>query len=85
MKYQIEAMRGRPEIAGYVITELTDINWEVNGLLDFARNPKVYHHRLCALQQQDMLIPRPARYSSMSISSDSSLTSPSARGKYVFS
>ena len=63
LKYQIEEMRRRREVAGYVITEFTDINWEVNGLLDFARNPKIFHHRLQHLQQQNILIPRPERYS----------------------
>ena len=46
LKYQIEAMRREPAISGYVITELSDIYWESNGLLDFDRNPKVYHDRL---------------------------------------
>src|SRR5205823_4381071 len=63
LKFQIEEMRRRREVAGYVITEFTDLNWEVNGLLDFARNPKLFHHRLKDLQQQDILIPRPERYS----------------------
>jgi hypothetical protein len=63
LKYQIEEMRRRREVAGYVITEFTDLNWEVNGLLDFARNPKIFHHRLRHLQQQDILIPRVERYS----------------------
>jgi hypothetical protein len=63
LKYQIEEMRRRREVAGYVITEFSDINWESNGLLDFGRNPKIFHHRLIHLQQQDLLIPRTARHS----------------------
>src|SRR4051795_10913537 len=31
LKYEIETMRRRPEIAGYVITEFTDCHWESNG------------------------------------------------------
>jgi hypothetical protein len=58
LKWEIEEMRRHPQVAGYVITEFTDINWECNGLLDMARNPKVFHHRLKDLQAQDILIPR---------------------------
>ncbi|HDG61662.1 MAG TPA: hypothetical protein ENG15_01510 [Thermotoga sp.] len=42
LKYEIESMRIHPEIAGYVLTELSDISWEANGVLDFDRNPKVF-------------------------------------------
>jgi hypothetical protein len=58
LKWEIEEMRRHPQVAGYVITEFTDINWECNGLLDMARNPKAFHHRLKDLQAQDILIPR---------------------------
>ncbi|CAM3777694.1 hypothetical protein GCM10009865_50750 [Aeromicrobium ponti] len=40
VKSVIEEMRKRPEIAGYVVTEFTDIEWETNGWLDYLRNPK---------------------------------------------
>ncbi|ACL70804.1 glycoside hydrolase family 2 protein [Halothermothrix orenii] len=40
VKSIIEEMRKRSEIAGYVVTELTDIEWETNGFLDYFRNPK---------------------------------------------
>ena len=43
MKYEIEAMRRKPNLAGYVITELHDCHWESNGLLDMRRNPRVFH------------------------------------------
>ena len=43
LKYQIERMRMRPELAGYVITEFTDVHWEANGLLDMRRNPRAFH------------------------------------------
>jgi hypothetical protein len=58
LKWEIEEMRRHPQVAGYVITEFTDVNWECNGLLDMGRNPKVYHHRLKDIQAQDILIPR---------------------------
>src|SRR3972149_4324248 len=40
LKSEIESLRARPEIQGYVITEFTDVNWEANGLLDMWRRPK---------------------------------------------
>lgn len=40
VKSVIEEMRKRPAIAGYVVTEFTDIEWETNGWLDFMRQPK---------------------------------------------
>ncbi|MBC7545958.1 MAG: glycoside hydrolase family 2 [Candidatus Sericytochromatia bacterium] len=40
LKPTIEAMRQRPDLAGYVVTELTDIEWEANGWLDYFRQPK---------------------------------------------
>lgn len=58
LKWEIEEMRLHPQVAGYVITEFTDINWECNGLLDMARNEKVFFHRLADIQQPDIIIPR---------------------------
>jgi hypothetical protein len=58
LKWEIEEMRRHSELAGYVITEFTDVNWECNGLLDMGRNAKVFHHRLSDVQAQDILIPR---------------------------
>ena len=43
LKYQIEELRKRDVIQGYIITECTDILWEANGLLDFHRRPKVFY------------------------------------------
>ncbi|MFP4371658.1 MAG: glycoside hydrolase family 2 protein [Halanaerobium sp.] len=42
VKYQIEEMRKRKDkgLGGYVVTELTDIEWETNGFLDYFRNYK---------------------------------------------
>ncbi|GGF22512.1 hypothetical protein GCM10010954_21660 [Halobacillus andaensis] len=39
-KALIEEMRKQSEMAGYVVTEFTDIEWETNGWLDFMREPK---------------------------------------------
>ncbi|TCN21138.1 glycoside hydrolase family 2 protein [Mesobacillus foraminis] len=46
VKSVIEEMRKRPSIAGYVVTEFTDIEWETNGWLDYLRNPKEGFERL---------------------------------------
>lgn len=57
LKIEIEAMRRQPSLAGYVITELSDIYWETNGLLDFYRNPKAYHNLFASINSPDMIIP----------------------------
>lgn len=54
---QIDALRKWPQIAGYVITEFTDVHWESNGLLDFWRKPKTFAARLAQVQQDDAVIP----------------------------
>jgi hypothetical protein len=56
LKYEIESMRRHAEIQGYVVTGMTDINWEVNGLLDMWRNPKVFAAELKKLQQSDLVL-----------------------------
>jgi hypothetical protein len=63
LKYQIEMLRFTPDIQGYVITEFTDINWECNGVLDMWRNVKECGKVLPQIQQQDVIVARPARYS----------------------
>jgi hypothetical protein len=62
LKFEIEAMRRRPGLEGYVITELSDIYWESNGLLDFYRNPKVYHERFAEIDGADIVMGRPDSY-----------------------
>ncbi|WP_306060578.1 glycoside hydrolase family 2 protein [Natronococcus wangiae] len=42
VKHLLEEMRVRDEIAGYVLTELSDIEWEFNGLADYHRTPKSF-------------------------------------------
>jgi beta-galactosidase/beta-glucuronidase len=36
----VNAIRARPRIAGYVFTQLTDVEWERNGLLSYERGEK---------------------------------------------
>ncbi len=49
LKFEIETIRRRPEIQGYVITELTDVHWECNGLMDMNRRVKAFGSRLATV------------------------------------
>lgn len=62
LKYEIEQMRAWPQIQGYVITELTDVHWESNGLLDMNRNPRVFHDRFAEVNADLVIVPRVGRY-----------------------
>ncbi|MBN1922481.1 MAG: glycoside hydrolase family 2 [Anaerolineae bacterium] len=57
LKYEIEQIRRHSNLAGYVITEFTDVHWECNGLLDMHRNPKDFFTALGALNNDDLIIP----------------------------
>jgi len=61
LKVEIESMRCRPQLAGYVITELTDVHWEANGLLDMARHPKVFFDALASLNADTVVLPTARR------------------------
>ena len=56
LKYEIEQMRQRNSIQGYVVTELTDANWEANGLMTMWRHPKTFAEELGKLQQDDVVM-----------------------------
>ncbi|QRV17916.1 beta-galactosidase (plasmid) [Haloterrigena salifodinae] len=43
IKDVIERMRTREDVAGYVLTEFSDIEWEFNGVLDYRREEKAFH------------------------------------------
>jgi hypothetical protein len=64
LRFEITDLRRRPATAGYVVTELTDVHWECNGLLDLARNPKAFHARFTEVNAADavLLAPRGARW-----------------------
>ena len=66
LKYEIESMRSYPSIQGYVITELTDVHWESNGLLDMNRNPRVFHDRFSTINNDIVIVPRVENYSAWS-------------------
>ena len=63
LKYQIEAMRRKPNLAGYVITELHDCHWESNGLLDMRRNPRVFHELFPIINSDTVIVPKWQRLS----------------------
>ncbi|WP_309082935.1 glycoside hydrolase family 2 TIM barrel-domain containing protein [Chelativorans sp.] len=57
LKYEIETIRAHASIAGYVITEFTDVHWESNGLLDMERNPRVFHERFGEINADTVIVP----------------------------
>jgi len=58
LKYEIESMRAHAPIQGYVITEMTDVHWEANGLLDINRNPRVFHDRFAEVNTDTVIVPQ---------------------------
>jgi hypothetical protein len=56
LRYQVEALRRRPTIAGYAITELADTYWESNGLLDFERREKAPIAEIAAFNAELVLM-----------------------------
>jgi hypothetical protein len=64
LHYEISSMRLRPEIGGYVITELTDVHWECNGLLTMQREVKhSLDPILTSVNQDNVVIVRPQQWS----------------------
>jgi Glycosyl hydrolases family 2, sugar binding domain/Glycosyl hydrolases family 2/Glycosyl hydrolases family 2, TIM barrel domain len=61
LKYEIASLRVRPSIQGYVITELTNVMWESNGLMDMWRHPKNFSTALGTFQQDNAVLVRPAK------------------------
>ncbi len=63
LKHEIEGIRAHAPITGYVITELTDVHWEGNGLMDMARNPRVFASAMPQVNADVVIAPRVASYS----------------------
>ena len=64
LHYEISSMRLHDAIAGYVVTEFTDVHWECNGLLTMQRQPKYLLDSLLKdLNQDRVVLLRPARWS----------------------
>ncbi|WP_136689501.1 glycoside hydrolase family 2 protein [Halorhabdus amylolytica] len=49
LKHILEEVRTHEEVAGYVLTELSDIEWEFNGILDYRREQKNFHDEFAAV------------------------------------
>jgi Glycosyl hydrolases family 2, TIM barrel domain/Glycosyl hydrolases family 2 len=62
LKHEIEVMRRHPTIAGYVITEFTDVHWEGNGLMDMNRNPRVFAPAMPKVNADIVISPGLARH-----------------------
>lgn len=62
LKFEIETLRRHNAIQGYVLTELTDVYWESNGILDFNRQPKAFHDVVSTINAEDVIVPQPERY-----------------------
>jgi hypothetical protein len=61
LKYQIETLRWERAISGYVITELNDVQWESNGLMDVCNRPRAFAEQLANLQRPWLVIARAPR------------------------
>jgi len=49
LKDILEQVRTHEAVAGYVLTELSDIEWEFNGILDYRREQKNFHDEFAAV------------------------------------
>jgi len=64
LHYEISAMRLHDAIAGYIVTEFTDVHWECNGLLTMQRQPKYLLDPLLKdLNQDRVVVLRPVQWS----------------------
>ncbi|MCC9078743.1 hypothetical protein FKZ61_021845 [Litorilinea aerophila] len=64
LAYELTSMRRHPAIAGYVITEFTDVHWECNGLMDMQRHIKAGLDRYFVdMNQERVVTVRPQRWS----------------------
>jgi len=61
LKRQIETLRWERKVSGYVITELNDVQWESNGLMDVQNHPRAFAERLANLQQPWLIIAQTSR------------------------
>jgi len=61
LKRQIETLRWERPISGYVITELNDVQWESNGLMDVRNHPRAFVERLADLQRPWLIIAQTTR------------------------
>ncbi|AEH39116.1 glycoside hydrolase family 2 protein [Halopiger xanaduensis] len=57
LEHILGEFRTREEIAGYVLTQLYDTEWEVTGLLDYCRNEKAVYDDVAALNADVTIVP----------------------------
>jgi hypothetical protein len=62
LKGVIESMRTHDGIAGYVVTEFSDIEWEFNGILDYRRDPKSFADDFAAINSEVLVSIEPERH-----------------------
>jgi hypothetical protein len=64
LHYEISTMRLHDAVAGYIVTEFTDVHWECNGLLTMQRQPKhLLDPLLKGLNQDRIVVLRPVQWS----------------------
>ncbi len=59
IKHLLEELRIQDEISGYVLTQLSDIEWEFNGLADYLREPKSFVSAFSAVNRELAVVARP--------------------------
>ncbi|HEX3049936.1 MAG TPA: glycoside hydrolase family 2 TIM barrel-domain containing protein [Aggregatilineaceae bacterium] len=57
LKYEIETMRAESALSGYIITEWSDPHWECNGLVDMARNPRIFADVMPHFNADTVIVP----------------------------
>lgn len=63
LKGIIESLRTDDAIAGYIVTEFSDIEWEFNGILDYFRDPKeTVVERIDGLNQALLVVIEPLQH-----------------------
>lgn len=62
-RYQTGSIRRHGSISGYVLTQLSDVQWEANGLLDMNRRPKEFNEDFRLINGDVAVVLRPDTYS----------------------
>lgn len=62
-RYQTTSIRLHDDIRGYVLTQLSDVQWEANGLFDMDRTPKTYTAEYGLANGEHAVALRPDAYS----------------------
>ncbi|GAB3119760.1 glycoside hydrolase family 2 protein [Glaciibacter psychrotolerans] len=82
-RYQTGSIRSHASISGYVLTQLSDVQWEANGLFDMMRSPKKYNEDFRLVNGEFAVVFRPDVYSAESgevIGATSSIVPPRPLG-----